>query len=100
MTAWSSEPVLSEQEIDALLNQFSLADAGGLTKADAQWVPTYNLRAAANEGWTWKMGRCADQVSSDLDGDRMSSNQLFDHCAAMVKKYSTATSVRMTAAAR
>lgn len=88
MTAWASEPTLSEQEIDALLDQYSLEDADGLAPSDVGWIPTYNLRAAAKEGWTWKMGRCADLVSTDLDGDRMSSNQLFDHCQTMVRKYS------------
>lgn len=88
MTAWANEPTLSEQEIDALLDQYSLEDADGYTDADVEWTPTYNLRAAAKDGWTWKMGRCADLVSTDLDGDRMSSNQLFDHCQAMVRKYS------------
>ena len=88
MTAWASEPTLSEQEIDALLTQYSIADADGVLPAEEDWVATYNLRGAAKEGWTWKMGRCADLVSADLDGDRMSSNQLFDHCQAMVRKYS------------
>jgi hypothetical protein len=87
MTAWDQEPTLSESEIDALLDQFAIADSDGLTSEDEDWVPTYNMRAAAREGWSWKMGRSADQVSTDLDGDRMSANQLFDHCAAMVKKY-------------
>ncbi len=98
MTAWTVEPVLSESEIDALLTLYSITDADGLTPTDEEWTPTYNLRAAAREGWSWKMGRCTDLVSTDLDGDRMSSNQAFEHCKAMVAKYAGAASPQMTAA--
>ena len=92
MTSASTEPTLSNTEIDALLTQFSMADSDGLVPSDEDWVATYNLRAAAAEGWRWKAGRCANLVSADLDGDRLSSNQVFDHCEAMIKKYSGAAS--------
>ncbi len=87
MVAWDQEPLLSEPEIDVLLDMFAIADSDGLIKTDNGWVPSYNFRAAAKEGWTWKAGRCADQVSTDLDGDRMSANQLFDHCQVMINRY-------------
>jgi len=38
------------------------------------------------------MGKCSDLVSTDLDGDRMSSNQMFEHCERMVRKYATVAS--------
>ena len=98
MTAWESVPCLSSDDLEALLNQFSLTDADDLTPADEDWTPTYNFRAAAAEAWRWKMGRCADAVSTDLDGDRMSANQLFDHCEAMLKKYSGKATVSTSAA--
>jgi len=87
MTAWDEEPTLSDTEIDALLTQFSRVDETGLEPSDPSWTATYDLRAAAKEGWTWKMGRASSLVSTDLDGDRMSSNQVFDHCKEMVRKY-------------
>lgn len=92
MTAADIEPLLSQDEIDALLTQFSLVDADGYAPSDTEWTPTYNFRAAAAEGWRWKMGRVAHLVSSDLDGDRMSSNQVFEHCERMVAKYAGAAS--------
>lgn len=92
MTSASTEPTLSNTEIDALLTQYSLEDADGLDPSDDSWTPTYNIRAAAAEGWRWKAGRCANLVSADLDGDRLSSNQIFDHCNEMIKKYAGAAS--------
>ncbi len=92
MTASASEPTLTNTEIDALLTQYSVEDADGLAPSDEDWTPTYNMRAAAAEGWRWKAGRCANLVSADLDGDRLSSNQIYDHCLAMVKQYAGAAS--------
>ncbi len=99
MTAAASEPLLSNNDITALLRQFSLADADGLTQADDEWVPTYNLRAAAAEGWRWKAARAAEMISTDLDGDRMSANQLFEHCQRMIRTYASSVSVTMTSLA-
>lgn len=95
-TAWDQTPKLTDGEIDALLTQFSKTDANGLDADEAGWTPTYNLRAAARAGWQIKMGRAAELQSTDLDGDRMSANQIFDHCWAMVKRYSLAASPSMT----
>lgn len=95
MTAWDNVPKLTDGEIDDLLARSSKTDADGLDPDEAGWTPTYNLRAAAKEGWQVKMGRAAELQSTDLDGDRMSANQVFDHCSAMVKRYSLAASPSM-----
>lgn len=91
MTAWDKEPTLSDEEIDSLLTIYSVADADGYEPGDEDWVETYNLRAAAAEGWRWKAARSSELQSTDLDGDRMSSNQIFEHCQRMIKTYSRAT---------
>lgn len=92
MVAADIEPTLDSGDLELILNSFPVIDADGFAPSDAEWTPTYNLRAAAAEGWRWKMGRVAHLVSSDLDGDRMSSNQLFEHCERMVRKFSAAAS--------
>lgn len=97
MTAWQDTPSLSNDELQSLLDQFSLADSDGYTLADAEWVPTYDLRAAARQGWKLKMGKAAELQSTDLDGDRMSANQIFDHCERMMQRYSGTASPSMSA---
>lgn len=87
MTAWEDTPCLSSDELQSLLDQYAIADSDGLTPADEEWVPTYDLRAAARQGWKLKMGKAAELQSTDLDGDRMSANQIFDHCERMMKRY-------------
>ncbi|HQY68718.1 MAG TPA: hypothetical protein PLD38_15690 [Pyrinomonadaceae bacterium] len=92
MVAADTEPTLSTGEIVMLIDSYKLVDADGIAPDEVGWTPTYNLRAAACEGWRWKMGKCSDLVSTDLDGDRMSSNQMFEHCERMVRKYATVAS--------
>ena len=95
MTAWESKPTLSNDELTSLLEQFARADVDGLDPADVAWVPTYNFRSAAREGWVMKMAKASEEISTDLDGDRMSANQLFEHCERMVRKYSGTASPMM-----
>lgn len=90
--AWTAEPQLSQGEITELLAMHQIIDANGVSPGGDGYVPTWNLRAATREGWRWKMGKCSDLVSTDLDGDRMSSNQMFEHCERMARKYASAAS--------
>lgn len=93
MTAACSEPTLSTEELEDLLYQFRVADSDGYVPGDAEYVTTYSLRSAAREGWKIKAARAAEMISTDLDGDRMSANQLFEHCERMVRRYSGTASV-------
>ena len=92
MTAWASEPTLSSDDLELLLDQFSTQDVNGVSPGGVDWIPTYNLRSAAAEGWRWKAAKASELQSTDLDGDRMSANQIFDHCQKMIKTYSTTAS--------
>jgi hypothetical protein len=91
MVAADQEPKLDEDDLAAILAGFQKVDVNGVAPDETGWVPTYNLRAAAAEGWRWKAGRAAELQSTDLDGDRMSANQIFDHCQEMIKTYSRGT---------
>jgi hypothetical protein len=46
------------------------------------------LLASAAEGWRWKAAKASELVSVDLDGERLSSNQIFEHCERMARMYS------------
>jgi hypothetical protein len=95
-TAWDKEPALSQAEITELLAMFQKTDTNGVNPGGTGYVATYNLRAAAAEGWRWKLGKAAELQSTDLDGDRMSANQIFDHCQVMIKVYSRRTASPVT----
>jgi hypothetical protein len=93
MTAAGSQPKLSEEDLTDLLARFSIADSAGRPPSDPAWVATYDLRAAAREGWRLKAAKAAELISTDLDGDRLSANQLFEHCQAMIRSFSSPRSV-------
>lgn len=88
MTAWDKTPVLSQEEITDLLERHLTEDADGVLPSEDGYVTTHNLRAAAREGWMLKLGKAAELISSDLDGNRMSADRIFEHCERMVRKYS------------
>lgn len=96
MTAWASEPTLSSDDLEMLLGRFKRTDSDGRLPMDVEWTPTYNLRAAAAEGWRWKAGKASELQSTDLDGDRMSADQIFEHCQRMIFRYSTGTASPLT----
>lgn len=96
MTAWDDTPTLSDAEVDGLLSRHQVTDSAGVSPGGSGYVETYNLRAAAREGWTVKLGRAAKLQSTDLDGDRMSANQIFDQCERMIRRYSSASSAMMS----
>lgn len=88
MTAASAEPALAEEELTQLLADFSRPDAEGRPPTDLNWVPTYDLNAAAAEGWRWKAARATELTAVDLDGTKLSAEQIFEHCERMIGVYS------------
>ena len=87
MTQFDVEPKLLATEIALLLEMFSRADAAGNAPSSPDWLPNYDLKAASAEGWRWKAAKASELVSADLDGERISSNQIFDHCQEMARMY-------------
>ena len=88
MTAAAAEPALSEQDLSDLLADFSRPDGAGRPPTDLNWTPTYDLNAAAAEGWRWKAARATELTSVDLDGTTLSTEQIFEHCERMITVYS------------
>jgi hypothetical protein len=83
MTAWDTEPALTDGEIDELLIPCCLEDKDGLPPSDPEWTPTYDLNRAACAGWLIKAGRASATVES---GPPVSS-KVFDNCRAMARIY-------------
>ncbi len=50
-------------------------DANGLAYGDDDYIPTWNLNAAAAAGWSLKAARCADLVDMSIGDLRMSNSQ-------------------------
>lgn len=51
------------------------------------WMPTYDLFAAAAEGWRWKAGKVSDRITFGSQGDSYNAEQIHLHCLEMAKYY-------------
>lgn len=51
------------------------------------WSPTYDLNAAAAEGWRLKAGRVAGRFDFTTDGQTFQRGQLLAHCRDMERTY-------------
>src|SRR5688500_12667701 len=95
LTAWATEPELSDGEIDELLATSGVADAEGNAPLSEEWTPTYDVNAAAAEGWLIKAARAASTTETGPDSVQVTS-RVFENCVRMARLYSAkrAVSVR------
>ncbi len=87
ITAWDTDPTLSEDDLDALLADAALCDADGLAPSDDGWTPTYDLNAAAAAGWLVKAGRASILTAIDPPESGIVTSKVFDNCRAMAAIY-------------
>jgi hypothetical protein len=89
MIAADQEPVLATPDIDDLVAIAKRPDSNDVIPSDPAWIPTWNLNAAAAEGWLWKAGKCSPNYSFAVDAEQSSQSDVFAHCMAMHEKYKT-----------
>lgn len=83
------EPVLAADQISDVLTYARRPDADGnvYTDGTATWTPTWDLDAAAAEGWRRKAGIAASRFSFAEDGQRFDRAQVFAHCTEQAAFY-------------
>lgn len=66
----------------------------------APWAPTFDLSAAAAEGWQRKAAKASAEFNFAEDGQRFDRAQVFAHCTAMAAHYASqiVESVKVTSA--
>lgn len=92
MVAADSEPTLEVDEVEDLLDLVKRADIHGLLPTDTDWIPTYDLNAAAAEGWRRKAGKVSGSNDFSVDGDSYSDSQQHAMCLEMAKSYAAKSS--------
>jgi hypothetical protein len=83
MTAWDTEPALTEDELNDALAAAALQDVAGRAPTHEEWTPTYDLNAAAAAAWLIKAARAAATVDEPTAGTVTS--KVFDNCRAMAR---------------
>jgi hypothetical protein len=88
MTAAAKFPTLSDEvQIPLLVNLAKRADVNGLPPSDANWVPTWDLNAAAAEGWRWKASAVSGNFDFETDGQSFDRSQVEANCLTMATQY-------------
>lgn len=87
MVAASSRPVLTDDEVGLLLDGVKVVDLYGLAPVDPGWAPTFDLDAAALEGWRWKAGQVAGDFAFSADDASYSKGDVIAHCERMIAMY-------------
>jgi hypothetical protein len=82
-----AEPTLGLSSVDDLLEFAKRVDSNRLAPGDTDWEPTWDLNAAAAEGWRRKAGAVAGRFNVTVDGDALSRAQAFGHCLQMAERY-------------
>jgi hypothetical protein len=88
MTAWTSDPALTEAELEDILAEAALPDGEGIVPEGEGWEPTYDINRAASEAWLIKAARVAELVEVDPPGSGIVTSKVFDNCRAMARLYS------------
>ena len=90
MVAAGDTPELDDETVEALLDSCALKDAEGRTPDDLDWEPTYNLNAAAYQGWTLKAAKAAGMIDFSADGHSFKRSGYIEHCLTMQAHYKKA----------
>ena len=87
MTAATSRPTLAQARLEDLVDRFSMADRYGVAPKDDGWEPTWNLNAAAAEGWRLKAAAVAGDFNFSADGASYSKADVLAHCLELEAKF-------------
>lgn len=96
MTAWDIDPELTEDELEELLGTNGLIDPEGHAPSHVEWLPTYDLNAAAAAGWLIKAGRASELTEVDPPGSGIVTSKVFDNCRAMARIYAARRAATIT----
>lgn len=88
MVAASSSPTLTTAEVDQLMLIAARPDGDGLLPDAGGWSGTYDLNAAAAEGWRWKAAKVAGDFTFATDGQTFNRSDMVKACQAMALTYS------------
>lgn len=87
MLGGDARPVLTDAEVDALLDAYAARDTDGLAPTDTGWAGEWYMNAAAAEGWRWKAAKVAGDYTFMADGAQFSKGQVLANCERMAAQY-------------
>ncbi len=98
LTAATVQPLLSTEDIDALVELAKCPDVDGYIPSDSNWTATWDIARAVLEGWRIKLGKASAMHNFNDGGVSMSRQQVFANIEGMINLWErkAAFSVRVT----
>lgn len=93
--AWETTPKLTVAEVDDLVVLAKRTDYFGLTPSSAGWTPTWDIRAAALEGWRWKMAKATAMHTFSADGASFNRAEILANCEKMIQAHQAKKGLRV-----
>lgn len=87
MVAADTAPVLDAAELELLLEMHRVADANGIAPGATDWIPGWDLKLAALEGWRWKAAKATASFDFQADGATYNRSQTLEMCEKMIAQY-------------
>jgi hypothetical protein len=73
--------------LDDCLTYARRPDTDGYDYSDSEWTPTWDIDAAAAEGWRRKAGLAAARFNFAEDTQRFDRAQIYAHCIRQAEQY-------------
>lgn len=86
-TLASTEPVLTDDEVDKLVSLAKRQDFNRFDPSSTQWTPTWNLAYAVRMGWKLKTSKLATAYDIDSSTQSLHRSQMFKQCQAMIQEW-------------
>lgn len=87
IATWETEPVLTETEVEEVLDAAAVADNEGNSPSNDDWSPTYDINKAAAEAWLIKAARASALTEVDPPESGIVTSKVFDNCIVMARFY-------------
>jgi hypothetical protein len=87
MVMADEDPELSEPQLADLVERARRPDTEGHTYPEDAWTPTWDLDAAAAEGWRRKASLAVARFDFAEDTQTFSRSQIYSHCIAQAEEY-------------
>ena len=87
MVLATEDPALTADEITDLVSAAARPDSDGYARTDTAWTPTWDLNAAAADGWSRKAAKAHNLFNFAEDGQRFDRSQIYANCVTQRDYY-------------
>jgi hypothetical protein len=87
LTLATTEPTLSDDELDVLVARCKRVDINGIFADDANWEATWSLNSSIALGWEIKAGKVATAVDVATAKTKLTRSQMYDQLMKMADRW-------------